>query len=149
CTLVIFTYTWLAVHPNIPAPDGAYCDILDWRQMVSTLLIAMTYKCTYAPCYHSLSTNAGLIILLRSIWTLAHGFFVQTGVFMLFGNGIPPRRHPLCNLQTLIDNGTIDLLEITEQEIEVKTTSHPNLSFFFKLWFIMQCNALHTEFRDR
>lgn len=78
----------------------------------------------------------------EKLWTLSHGFFVQMGGFLFVQDGQPAFVITFQRLQELIDNNTIDLPSVTEEDIFDKSKG----DFLTKLlvvlqtvWFIVQC----------
>ncbi|KAF8169526.1 hypothetical protein BJ912DRAFT_999464 [Pholiota molesta] len=127
CFATIFACTWSAVHPNIPSPWDS--------EKVSLTLVPMF--------------NESEIILQERPWTLAHGFFVQMGGFMLCEGGRPDPEDEVGILKN-IQNGKIDtaMISIPEEDIQDRSKGDTVSKAFIVLqtsWFIIHCIVRWAE----
>lgn len=77
-------------------------------------------------------------------WTVSHGQFVIMGGFILYHNDRPFQVLSTNTFTRLLDVGCIDFPYLPEQDIKIKSRSHPLLAAVTLLqatWFIIQCIA--------
>jgi hypothetical protein len=108
CLAVIFTCTYVTIHPNIPHPEASEWQIMRrrahlmcWALIAPELLVLWAMRQWYGAralgklIKGSSRSQLGLpfvicILDLRSLlvpgWTKTHGYFVQMGGFMLMAN---------------------------------------------------------------
>ncbi|KDQ49494.1 hypothetical protein JAAARDRAFT_165562 [Jaapia argillacea MUCL 33604] len=142
CLTTLFTCTWVAIHPNIPAPYETSLEITlrRIRVMVYTL-IAPELVFVWAMREW---IDAGKIARNYKArkWTRTHGFFALMGGFMLVDDkGKPVRPLDPYDLNKL-DND--DFPQITEAEIQDKSKRDAVSKAIIMVqttWFILQCIA--------
>ncbi|KAF8950662.1 hypothetical protein BDZ97DRAFT_1687152 [Flammula alnicola] len=150
CLSTLFACSWVAVHPNIPAPGAKWwhvaltrLELMVWaiiapemmilwamRQWLGARELEKTYKAPRSGC----QTDKG--------WTKTHGYFLQMGGFMLFeGNtrkGVLSHR----TLEALLEEDKIKFPNITEEEIQDRSKGDAlskTLVIGQTTWFIAQC----------
>ena len=146
CLSTIFACTWIAVHPNIPAPRDSSWEILGRRlAIMGYVLLAPEFVIFWAARQHY-----GARYLTKKYeekymgWTRAHAFFLIMGGFMLQERGKPDRVLEAEELERLSEAGKIEWPTITEKEIADRSKGD-YLSKMIVLsqttWFIGQCIA--------
>ncbi|KAF8173475.1 hypothetical protein BJ912DRAFT_822147, partial [Pholiota molesta] len=153
CLATIFACTWSAIHPNIPAiTDSAWHSFHRWVTIMICALLAPEWM-TYWAVQQRLGAKK---IMDDPQWTLAHGFFLQMGGFMLCESGRP--------VQTLLDHNwrhkdettltwniqqkVIDPPRITEEDIKDRSKGDAISKTFIVLqttWFVVQCIARWSQ----
>ncbi|KAF8950592.1 hypothetical protein BDZ97DRAFT_1180663 [Flammula alnicola] len=78
-------------------------------------------------------------------WTITHGFFVQMGGFLLCKGERPIRSLDYEGLRKLMKTGAIEILTITEVEINDRSFISKGIVVLQTTWFIMQCTARWVE----
>ena len=171
CLAVIFSCTWLAIHPNIPSPNTSRCAtflrrvrltfvamvvpeaVMMWavKQWIAAYKLGKKYKCMV----HVRS----LLVLSHKIlkfdifvsapygWTQRHGFFAIMGGFSVYEDDKEPHTITPSELDELLKNGEI---KITEEEIQSKGKGKDNALLKAAIliqttWFILQCIARTVE----
>ncbi|KAJ3479732.1 hypothetical protein NLI96_g8859 [Meripilus lineatus] len=86
CISTIFLCTWVAFHPNIPAPGESKWKILRRRIgcMIGGILAPEIYVLLAARQF--IAARHFAKIYRRWGWTLSHGFFALMGGFMVYGD---------------------------------------------------------------
>ena len=121
CFSTLFACAWIAVHPNIPAPEDSRWKILRRRIMIMTyVLLAPEMVIIWAARQHR---DANVLaekfqIEGRPVWTKTHAFLLIMGGFTLHAKGRPIRVLEWKDLEALARAGRIDWPNITEQEIK-------------------------------
>jgi hypothetical protein len=121
CFSTLFACAWIAVHPNIPAPEDSRWKILRRRIMIMTyVLLAPEMVIIWAARQHR---DANVLaekfqIEGRPGWTKTHAFFLIMGGFTLHAKGRPIRVLEWKDLEALARAGRVDWPSITEQEIK-------------------------------
>ncbi|TDL16980.1 hypothetical protein BD410DRAFT_754858 [Rickenella mellea] len=144
CVVTVFSCTWVAVHPNVPAPYESdivirlrRCGIMIMALIAPELLILWAMRQwlvsrKLAKKYHAKG------------WTQTHGFFALMGGFMLYDGDkalytlLPPE------LETLSQDGKIVFPKITEKEIKDRSKGDALSKGFVLIqtgWFALQCIA--------
>ena len=85
-----------------------------------------------------------MTLFLARGWTQSHGFFVVMGGFMLFEGREATRTLTPDLLESLSDEGKIDIPDITENEIQDRSKGDgltKGLVIIHTSWFILQCIA--------
>jgi hypothetical protein len=146
CLSTIFACTWIAVHPNIPAPRDSSWEILGRRlAIMGYILLAPEFVIFWAARQHY-----GACYLTKKYeerhtgWTRAHAFFLIMGGFMLHERGKPDRVLEAEELERLSEAGKIDWPTITEEEIADRSKGDylsKTIVIFQTTWFIGQCIA--------
>jgi hypothetical protein len=143
CLSTIFACTWIAVHPNIPAPKDSQWAILRRRlAIMGYVLIAPELFIAWAARQHFGAKYLAKRHERRG-WMMAHGFFVIMGGFTLHDEqGTPLRILEPIELERLSEAGRIEWPSITEAEIQDRSKGD-HLSKGIVLiqagWFITQC----------
>ncbi|KAF8173447.1 hypothetical protein BJ912DRAFT_910591 [Pholiota molesta] len=160
CLATIFACTWSAVHPNIPAvTDSAWTR---FKRRVTITIYALL-----APELLTLWAMEQRLGAKRIVdeynkgrgpqWTLAHGFFLQMGGFMLCESGRPVKmlidgtwviNKDETRLLWNIQQKVIDPPRITEEDIKDRSKGDTISKTFIVLqttWFIIQCIARWSQ----
>ncbi|EKM82159.1 hypothetical protein AGABI1DRAFT_55347, partial [Agaricus bisporus var. burnettii JB137-S8] len=152
CLITIFICTWIAIHPNIPAPtDSRWCVFKRGLLTMIFALIAPELMVIWALRQHLGARqimhryNKDCDVPDDVGWTKTHGFFIQMGGFMLYRDGSPFTVLTYERFKDLIDKKVIDKpVKITERTINDKSKSD-NFSKGFAViqttWFVVQCIA--------
>ena len=143
---MIFTCTWITVHPNIPAPGDSQWAVLRRRvAIMGYFILAPEFVIIWAGRQHFAAryftekheTN-------HTGWTRAHSFFLIMGGFMLHERGKPVRILETKDLEELSEAGKITWPTITKEEI-LDRSKGDYLSKTIVLsqatWFVGQCIA--------
>ena len=141
CFSTVFACAWIAVHPNIPAPNDSKWEIIRRRMMIAAyILLAPEMVIMWAARQHR---DARFLVEEFQIkgrpgWTKTHAFFLIMGGFTLHTQGKPLR---VLDLEALARAGRINWPDITEEEIKDKSKG----DYFSKgtvvlqtTWFIVQ-----------
>ncbi|KAF9474069.1 hypothetical protein BDN70DRAFT_816329, partial [Pholiota conissans] len=163
CFATIFACTWSAIHPNIPAPTD--CWWTRFKRQVTTMMYALL-----APeliTFWALKQQKLWMNIIRKFWkvhkprwTIAHGFFLQMGGFMLSDNGRPvhillidgswrrlgtPKENQLIYI---IQVGIICPPRVTEEDIQDRSKGDiisKTIIILQTTWFIVQCIARWSQ----
>ncbi|KDQ49512.1 hypothetical protein JAAARDRAFT_165583 [Jaapia argillacea MUCL 33604] len=142
CLTTVFTCTWVAIHPNIPAPYEISLEItLRHIGVMLCALIAPELMIVWAMRQWFAAGRIAKKYEARK-WTRTHGFFVQMGGFMLVDDQGRPIQ-PLI-LDDLDDLDGSEFPQITEIEIQDRSKRDPlskALIMVQTTWFILQCVA--------
>jgi len=146
CLSTIFTCTWIAVHPNIPAPGDSKWVVLRRRVAIMRyILIAPEMDIVWAGRQHYAARNfANKHEKNHPHWTRAHAFFLIMGGFTLHEGGKPVRILEAKELEQLSEAGKIEWPTITEEEIADRSKGDylsKTIVLFQTTWFIAQCIA--------
>jgi len=142
CLSTIFACTWIAVHPNIPAPKDTQWAVLRRRMaiMVYALIIPEIIVLWAARQRHGARHYAKKH--QRRGWTMAHGFFLIMGGFTLHDEqGTALRILVPTELERLSDAGKIEWPLVTEQEIQDRSKGDylsKGIVLMHTFWFITQ-----------
>ena len=147
CFSTVFACAWIAVHPNIPAPEDSQWKIFRRRMMIMAyVLLAPEMVIIWAARQHR---DAKILaeefqIKGRPGWTKAHAFFLIMGGFTLHARGKPLRVLEWKDLEALARAGRIDWPNITEEEIKDKSKGDylsKGIVVLQTTWFIIQIIA--------
>ncbi|KAF8188000.1 hypothetical protein BJ912DRAFT_851333 [Pholiota molesta] len=160
CLATIFACTWSAVHPNIPAVTDSKWTCFKRRVTITIYALLAPELVTMWAMRQRLSAKVIMDTYNEGKgpqWTLAHGFFLQMGGFMLCKSGRP--------IQTLIDGQwekdkmktrliwnieqeVIDPPRLTEEDIQDRSKGDAISKTFIVLqttWFVVQCIARWSQ----
>jgi len=145
CLSTIFTCTWIAVHPNIPAPGDSRWAVLRRRlAIMGYVLLAPEMVIIWAGRQHYAAHNFAKKHQENTGWTRAHAFFLIMGGFTLHKGGKPVRVLEDWELEKLSAAGKIEWPTITEEEIADRSKGDylsKTIVLFQTTWFIGQCIA--------
>ncbi|KAF5312788.1 hypothetical protein D9619_002812 [Psilocybe cf. subviscida] len=154
CLAVIFTCTFVTIHPNVPHPEASSWQIMRrrahlmcWALIAPELLVLWAMRQWYG------ARALGKLIKVPG-WTNTHGYFVQMGGFMLWANDrclgvVDPR-----NLLMFFDKGYMyfnderimkdEIMFSLPREEDIKDKGKGDglskaLVVGQTLWFIAQC----------
>ncbi|TDL14701.1 hypothetical protein BD410DRAFT_902936 [Rickenella mellea] len=148
CLATIFSCTWFAIHPNIPAPYESSLEVGLRRFGVFVMaLIAPELVIMWAMKQWIASRRLAKKYHAKE-WTQTHGFFAIMGGFMLVSGD--KALHTLLpeELDELHTKGKIVFPRITEREILDKSKGDMISKAFVILqtsWFVLQCIARGVE----
>ncbi|PPQ68549.1 hypothetical protein CVT26_003358 [Gymnopilus dilepis] len=144
CLATIFACTWIAVHPNLPAPkEGEVQVFLRRLAIMGYLLLAPEMVIMWA----SRQYLAALEISRRHQdkgWTKVHAFLFTMGGFMLFEGSVPLRTLEYNEFLQLLEQGRLDWPTVTEEDINDKSKGDylsKGVVLLQTSWFIAQCIA--------
>jgi len=145
CLSTIFACTWIAVHPNIPAPKDSKWIVFRRRvAIIGYVLIAPEMVILWAARQHYGAKHFAEQHQRRG-WTMTHGFFVIMGGFTLHDEqGTPLRILEPIELEKLSEAGRIEWPSITEEEIQDRSKGDylsKGIVLVQTSWFIAQCIA--------
>jgi len=145
CLSTIFTCTWIAVHPNIPAPGDSRWAVLRRRlAIMGYVLLAPELVIIWAGRQHYAARQFAKKHQENTGWTRAHAFFLIMGGFTLHKGGKPVRVLEARELEKLSAAGKIEWPTITEEEIADRSKGDylsKTIVLFQTTWFIGQCIA--------
>ena len=141
---MIFTCTWITVHPNIPAPGDSQWAVLRRRvAIMGYFILAPEFVIIWAGRQHF-----GARYFTKKHekkhpgWTRAHSFFLIMGGFMLHEGGKPVRVLEDKDLEELSEGGKIEWPTITKEEIADRSKGDylsKTIVLFQATWFVGQC----------
>ncbi|KAF8961557.1 hypothetical protein BDZ97DRAFT_1733710 [Flammula alnicola] len=142
CFSTVFACSWVAVHPNIPAPGTKW-----WRVALTRLeLMVWTLISPEMMILWAMRQWFGARRLGREYkdkgWTTTHGHFMQMGGFMTFEGEAPKGVLSYESLEDLLDKGKIKFPNITEEEILDRSKGDAlskTLVVGQTAWFVAQC----------
>ncbi|TFK42286.1 hypothetical protein BDQ12DRAFT_719178 [Crucibulum laeve] len=142
CLLTLFACTWIAVHPNIPAPGDRWWTVA-WRRVGIMAFVLLTPEMIIFWAWRQALAAKDIAAAYHERgWTKTHGFFVQMGGFMLFRNGEPLHTLTLSKLEDLVQRGDIDFPDVTDAEIQDRSKGDPfakGVVLLHTTWFITKC----------
>jgi len=143
---MIFTCTWITVHPNIPAPGDSQWAVLRRRvAIMGYFILAPEFIIIWAGRQHF-----GARYFTKKHeknhtgWTQAHSFLLIMGGFMLHEGGKPVRVLEAKDLEELSEAGKITWPTITKEEIADRSKGDylsKTIVLFQATWFVGQCIA--------
>ncbi|KDR79755.1 hypothetical protein GALMADRAFT_1360429 [Galerina marginata CBS 339.88] len=148
CLVTIFACSWVSVHPNIPKEGLSQgkkilrrFEIVFWSIIAPELIIGWAMRQFF-----------GAVVLKMQYggegWTMAHGYFIQMGGFMLYEDGKAVGVLDPGELDGLISMGRITLPSITEEEIKDRSKGDglsKAVVIVQTTWFIVQCIARRVQ----
>ncbi|KAG1722789.1 uncharacterized protein EDB91DRAFT_1273197 [Suillus paluster] len=156
CAATLFACTWTVIHPNIPGMNEGKVAItsrqliITWaaRQFFSTRAAAKDFNDYIlglvgqrrAATEHSTDAFAG--------WTVVHGFFAWTGGFMLYVANKPRATLTPDELLQFVRGGSVDMLVITEADIEDRSKSDilsKGITVLQLVWFVLQLVTRYVQ----
>ncbi|TDL14490.1 hypothetical protein BD410DRAFT_845987 [Rickenella mellea] len=148
CLTTTFSCTWVAIHPNIPAPYESSFEIgLRRLGVVIMALIAPELVIMWAMRQWIVARRLAKEQRAKG-WTQTHGFFALMGGFMLFDGDKPLYTLSPEKLDELSRARKIVFPKITKKEIEDKSKGDVLSKGFVIVqtgWFVLQCIARGVE----
>jgi hypothetical protein len=145
CLTTIFACSWIAVHPNIPAPGDSQWTVLKRRlAIMGYVLLTPEMVIFWAWRQHNAASNFTKKHQENKGWTRVHAFFLIMGGFTLHKGGKPVRVLEAKELEELSEAGKIEWPTITEEEIADRSKGDylsKTIVVFQTTWFILQCIA--------
>ncbi|KAF8153946.1 hypothetical protein B0H34DRAFT_676828 [Crassisporium funariophilum] len=142
CLATVFACTWIAIHPNVPAPSDNPWTILGRRmKLMMSALLAPELIVMWAARQWLGARKIAKRYEGRK-WTKTHGFFAIMGGFMLFENGQAIRTLTTDELAQLASDGDIEWPTISEGEIQDRSKGDylsKGIVIIQVSWFIAQC----------
>ncbi|PPQ93748.1 hypothetical protein CVT25_008128, partial [Psilocybe cyanescens] len=142
CFATIFACTWIAVHPNIPAPKESAIRVFGRRLAIMLYLLIVPEMVIWWTTRQYLAASEIAKRHQAKGWTKTQAFFLVMGGFSLYEDGVLLRTLEAHEMEKLEEEGKIEWPTITEEEIKDKS----NGDFFSKsvvvmqtTWFIIQC----------
>jgi hypothetical protein len=144
CLSMIFTCTWITVHPNIPAPGDSQWAVFRRRvAIMGYFILAPEFIMIWAGRQH---IGARYFTQKHEKnhpgWTRVHSFFLIMGGFMLHERGKPVRVLEAKDLEELSEAGKITWPTITKKEIADRSKGDylsKTIVLFQTTWFVGQC----------
>ena len=141
---MIFTCTWITIHPNIPAPGDSQWALLRRRvAIMGYFILAPEFIMIWAGRQHLDACHLTKKHEKNHTgWTRAHSFFLIMGGFMLHERGKPMRVLEAKDLEELSEAGKITWPTITKKEIVDRSKGDylsKTIVLFQTTWFVGQC----------
>ncbi|KAF8956877.1 hypothetical protein BDZ97DRAFT_2079536 [Flammula alnicola] len=144
CFSTIFACTWIAVHPNIPAPNDRPWHVFGRRlAIMGYLLIVPEMVILWASRQYFGARKIAKRHKGRG-WTKTHAFFLIMGGFSLHQDGVFLRTLDVTELEELAESGKVDWPNIREEEIDDRSKGDflsKSVVILQTSWFIAQCIA--------
>ncbi|KZP17225.1 hypothetical protein FIBSPDRAFT_830876 [Athelia psychrophila] len=144
CLATILACVWLAVHPNVPAPNREAVLVFGLAFFAPEWILAWAVRqALYA---RTLCKRLDLILISDAGWGMPHAFFIGMGGFCFYNeNGAV---HPLspANVVELVERG--HLVSPTVEEIldwSKGDALSKGCAILQTLWFVTQCITRHAE----
>ncbi|EIW76454.1 hypothetical protein CONPUDRAFT_64509 [Coniophora puteana RWD-64-598 SS2] len=153
CLLTIFACIYTAIHPNVPSPyDGTITILIRavgtmvMAVLAPELMVAWAARQYLSARDFTETMQRGLYRPHDETWTISHSFYAYMGGFMVYHEGKPWRTITPANLLKAIEDGNINLIRLTRNEIN--DTSKGNfiskgLVLLQVSWFCLQLIARH------
>ena len=145
CLSTIFACTWIAVHPNIPAPGDSWWEILGRRlAIMGYILLAPEFVIFWAARQHYVARDFVKKHGENTGWTRTHAFFLIMGGFTLHDGIKSVRVLEAEDLERLSEAGKIKWPTITKEEIADRSKGDylsKAIVLFQATWFVGQCIA--------
>ncbi|KAF8805913.1 hypothetical protein BYT27DRAFT_6651276 [Phlegmacium glaucopus] len=142
CLATLFACSWVAIHPNIPAPADRHWRIFGRRLSIMLYtLLAPEIVIIWAGRQYFAADDIAQRNKDRG-WTRTHAFFALMGGFMLYEDGAISRTLSPEELERLFTDGRIIWPKISQREIEDRSKGDFLSKGFAVLqttWFIFQC----------
>ncbi|TDL15008.1 hypothetical protein BD410DRAFT_684291, partial [Rickenella mellea] len=148
CLVTVFSCTWVAIHPNIPAPYETAFEI-NLRRAGIMLMAVIAPELVILWAMRQWLVARKLATRHRTKgWTQTHGFFSTMGGFMLFDGRKPLQALSTENLEDLALESRVRFPYITKREIEDRSKGDMLSKGFVIMqtgWFTIQCVARGIE----
>ncbi|TDL13387.1 hypothetical protein BD410DRAFT_735465, partial [Rickenella mellea] len=148
CLTTIFSCTWVAIHPNIPAPHESSFEIgLRHFGIFVMALIAPELVIMWAMRQWVVSRRLAKEHHAEG-WTQTHGFFALMGGFMLFDGKEALYTLVPEKLDELSKSGKIVFPDISKEDIQDRSKGDIISKGFVIIqtsWFVLQCIARGVE----
>ncbi|KAK6076224.1 hypothetical protein SCUP234_07392 [Seiridium cupressi] len=144
CVLVIFTCTWTVMHINLPTPHETWKDItLRKARWAMFIIYAPEAVTLLAACQwqSARSSREEMRALGFSWWTTTHGFFADSGGFVLVSPDMPPFPVNSRAIHYLVSRGYISIPSVTRAEIWDRSKS----DHFAKFVAVVQMTYLFCQ----
>ncbi|KAF8960470.1 hypothetical protein BDZ97DRAFT_1665778 [Flammula alnicola] len=142
CFSTIFACTWIAVHPNVPAPNDRPWHVFGRRlAIMGYLLIVPEMVILWASRQYFGARKIAKRHKGRG-WTKTHAFFLIMGGFSLHQDGVFLRTLDVTELEELAESGKVDWPNIREEEIDDRSKGDflsKSVVILQTSWFIAQC----------
>ncbi|TFK31148.1 hypothetical protein BDQ12DRAFT_701646 [Crucibulum laeve] len=140
----IFLCTWIAIHPNIPAPTDPWLVITFRRVRLWIYALLVPEMVIFWAMRQWIAARTISQRYRDRGWTQTHGFFIQMGGFMLYEGDSPVHILSVTEFEDLVQKGEIEFPDISEQEIKDKSKGDmisKGIVVLQTSWFIIQCIA--------
>ncbi|TDL15019.1 hypothetical protein BD410DRAFT_856986 [Rickenella mellea] len=148
CLTTIFLCTWVAIHPNIPAPYESSLEI-GLRRLGIVIMALIAPEIIILLAMRQWIASRRLAKEHHSEgWTQTHGFVALMGGFMLFNGDKALYTLSPKELDRLWRNGKIEFPKISKEDIEDKSKGDIISKGFVIIqttWFVLQCIARGVE----
>ncbi|KDQ59776.1 hypothetical protein JAAARDRAFT_126849 [Jaapia argillacea MUCL 33604] len=144
CLVTVAACTWVAVHLNVPSPNEGMVDrTLRRIGIMMIAVVAPEFVVGWAARQYMV---AGRLAKDHEDhkWTRTHGFFALMGGFMLYDGDQPIHTLSPLDLETLVDDGSIDFPIISKEEIEDRSKGDAlskSIALIHTTWFTIQVIA--------
>ncbi|PPQ68598.1 hypothetical protein CVT26_003387 [Gymnopilus dilepis] len=148
CVATIFACSWVAVHPNVPAPEEAWqkttlrrLELMFWSLVTPEMMIFWAMRQWFGARHLAR-------VWKKKGWTTTHGYFLEMGGFMLYDKDRPLGVLFPEMLKELYEQGKIDFPIITAEEIRDRSKADAlakTIAVGQTTWFVAQCAARSFE----
>ncbi|TFK32498.1 hypothetical protein BDQ12DRAFT_576420, partial [Crucibulum laeve] len=142
CLSTIFACTWLAVHPNIPAPNDTEFSIARRRAKIMLYAFLAPEIVIFWAIKQRIAAQDLSDTYHEYGWSRTHGFFAKMGGFLLCQQKKPVATLTPFGLQRLLLADLIDFPDITKDEIEDRSKGDlftKGIALLQSAWFVAQC----------
>ena len=145
CLFVLLTCTWAVLHVNLPAQTDTF--LTTWLRKFRWAVLAVfapEIVTLFAACQWSSARSSvrSMHELGASHWTIVHGFYADSGGFILHTPDMPPFPVDTRALQYLIENRYLEVPEIKKDDIQDRSKTDKfakTVAVVQSGWMIAQC----------
>ena len=142
CLAIIFSCTWISVHPNIPGPEDSVWAVLCKRMTImGCAILVPEFVLGWAARQHWAARQIAKRHREHG-WTMTHGFFIGMGGFTLHDQtGTAVQILESEELERLYNEGKVAWPSITEEEIRDSSKGDylsKGIVLVQMSWFIIQ-----------
>ncbi|KAK0125473.1 hypothetical protein ONS95_000518 [Cadophora gregata] len=147
CISTLFICLWVQLHLNLPASHEGLLR-QSWRRFRWLLLGALVPEAFLLSAggqwASAKRSQAAMKALGLENWSLAHGFYADSGGFLIHSQDAPAFPANAKQIHYLVKNKYIPMPEITQKEIFDKSKGDKftkTVACFQTLWFMTQCTG--------
>ncbi|KDQ59701.1 hypothetical protein JAAARDRAFT_126881 [Jaapia argillacea MUCL 33604] len=145
CLVTVMACTWVAIHLNVPSPrEGFVSRTLRRIGVMMMAVVLPEFVVGWAARQYIIAGRLAKDHEEDHKWTRTHGFFALMGGFMLYDGDRPIRTLTPVDLETLVEDGSIDFPSITEEEIKDRSKGDAlskGVALIHTTWFTVQVIA--------
>ncbi|KDQ59713.1 hypothetical protein JAAARDRAFT_175201 [Jaapia argillacea MUCL 33604] len=143
CLVTVMACTWVAIHLNIPSPSEDLAN-RTLRRIGIMMMAVVLPEFVVGWAARQYIVAGRLAKYHDHKWTRTHGFFALMGGFMLYDGDQPIRTLTPVDLETLVEDGSVDFPSITEEEIKDRSKGDAlskGVALVHTSWFTIQVIA--------